>query len=197
MSSTPQTLSKNMPEPGVLVLVVGPSGVGKDTLIDGARVILAGAPGIVFVRREITRPAEAGGEDHAPVSRADFAARRAAGDYLLAWEANGHGYGAPARYADDLAAGRTVVLNASRTIVEEARVRFAPVRIASVTASPETLRTRLSGRARESALEIEARLARAAAAQVSGPDVTVISNDGPVDDGVAALAAVIRGAGGD
>jgi phosphonate metabolism protein PhnN/1,5-bisphosphokinase (PRPP-forming) len=182
-----------MPETGVLVLVVGPSGVGKDTLIDGARAALADNPHVVFAQREITRGTEAGGEDHVPVSSQDFAARRAAGAYLLCWEANGHGYGAPLALQDDLRAGRTVVLNASRTVVDEARARFAPVRIASITASPETLRSRLSGRARESALEIEARLARAAAAQVTGPDVTVISNDGPAADGVAALVAVIRG----
>lgn len=182
-----------MPETGVLVLVVGPSGVGKDTLIDGARAALADDPQVVFARREITRGTEAGGEDHVAVSPQDFAARRAAGAYLLCWEANGHGYGAPLALLDALAAGRTVVLNASRTVVDEARARFARVRIASITASSETLRSRLSGRARETALEIEARLARAAAAQVTGPDVTVISNDGPAAGGVAALVAVIRG----
>lgn len=181
-----------MLERGVLVLVVGPSGVGKDTLIEGARALLAGDPGIVFVRREITRPAEAGGEDHVPVSPADFAAQRAGGGYLLAWEANGHGYGAPILYKDDLAAGRTVVLNASRTVLDDARARLAPIRVAAITAAPDALRARLTARGRETPDEIEARVARAAALAVDGPDVAVITNDGPAEAGAAALAALIR-----
>ncbi len=194
MSLTPQTLSKDTPERGVLVLVVGPSGVGKDTLIEGARALLAGDPDIVFIRREITRPADAGGEDHAPVTPEAFAQRHAAGVYLLSWEANGHGYGALATYADDLAAGRTVVVNASRTVLDEARARLSPVRIVAITASPEALRARLVARGRETQAEIDARVGRAGMLPVVGDDVTVIANDGPPEAGAAALAAVIRGA---
>lgn len=193
MSSTQTPLSKSTPERGTLVLVVGPSGVGKDTLIEGARALLAGDPQVIFARREITRAADAGGEDHHPVTPAAFAARRAAGAYLLSWEANGHSYGASATYEGDLAAGRTVVLNASRSVLDAARARFAPVRIVAITAPPEALRARLAARGRESHAEIEARVARAGMLPVMGDDVTVIANDGPLDAGAAALAAVIRG----
>ena len=61
----------------MLVLVVGPSGAGKDTLIERAREALAGEARFRFVRREITRPEGAGGEDHIAVTPAAFAARRA------------------------------------------------------------------------------------------------------------------------
>ncbi|MEQ8195988.1 MAG: hypothetical protein RIB59_16025, partial [Rhodospirillales bacterium] len=57
---------------GSLILVVGPSGAGKDTLIDEVRKRFADEEKIVFARRCITRPPDAGGEDHVYLSRDDF-----------------------------------------------------------------------------------------------------------------------------
>ena len=59
----------------MLVLVVGPSGAGKDTLLGVAQNALAADARFRFVRRVITRPAHAGGEAHDAVSEAAFAQR--------------------------------------------------------------------------------------------------------------------------
>lgn len=173
--------------------MVGPSGVGKDSLIDGARVTLAGDPTVVFARREITRPADAGGEDHLGVDIDTFRARRAAGGYLLAWEAHGLGYGVPAELGERLASGATVVANVSRTVLDEARARLPQVRVVSVTVSPDVLEARLRQRGRENVEAIAERLARAGQFEVTGEDVTVIHNDGALAEGIARLVAAIRG----
>lgn len=176
---------------GVLNLVVGPSGVGKDSLIDAARAALAGDPSVVFPRREITRPADACGEDHVPVDPETFRERRAASAYALAWEAHGLGYGVPAAIADDLAAGHSVVVNVSRGVIDTARRTLAPVRVLSLTVPSEVLRSRLAARGRETAEEIEERVARAGAFTVEGPDVVTIVNDGPLAVASARLITAI------
>jgi phosphonate metabolism protein PhnN/1,5-bisphosphokinase (PRPP-forming) len=185
-------LSKSTAEAGRLVLVVGPSGVGKDTLLDGARAALAEDPSVVFARREITRPADAGGEDHDHVGEAAFRARWTEGEYLLAWEAHGFGYGLPVSLAAELAVGRTVVANVSRAVLDEARRRFGRVRVVSISASPATVARRLADRGREDAAGIEARLARADLFAAQGDDVIEVLNDGSPVEGVAALVAAIR-----
>jgi ribose 1,5-bisphosphokinase len=178
---------------GVLWLVVGPSGAGKDTLIDGARAALAGDPRFVFPRRDITRPADAGGEDHRAVDLAAFEAHRAAGGYVLSWGAHGLHYGVPVSVADDVAAGRAVVVNVSRGVIGEARRRFVHVRVISVTVPPEVLAARLAARGRESAAEIEARLQRAVSVDPGGEGVIPFVNDRPRAAAIEAFVAVLRG----
>jgi len=173
----------------MLVLVVGPSGAGKDTLLDAARQALAGDPRFRFVRRVITRPAEAGGEAHEAVTDAAFATR----DFALAWHAHGLHYGIPTDIAADLTAGRVVVANVSRGVIAEAATRF-PVRVIEVTAPPAVLASRLAARGRESAADVVARLAR----NVPVPDgvtIETVMNDATVEDGAARfLAALTRAA---
>lgn len=171
--------------------MVGPSGVGKDTLIDGARAALAQDPDVVFVRRDITRPAEAGGEDHQPVSESEFHRLEAAGAYALSWRAHGLCYGVPADILHDLAAGRRVVANVSRGVIDEARRQVGVVRVVSVSADPDQLTERLRRRGRESEAEITDRIARAQAYSVAGKDVVALRNDGSQEAGVMAMMSAI------
>jgi ribose 1,5-bisphosphokinase len=172
---------------GTLHLVCGPSGVGKDTLIDAAR---AARPDLVVPRRVITRPAEAGGEAHDAATPDAFAAMEAEGAFLLSWRAHGLAYGIPASAGAALAAGRHVLANVSRSVVAEARRRAAPVRVLLVTAPAEALARRLAARGREAEAEIARRLARAELEGPTGPDVVTIVNDDLAAAKAAFLAAL-------
>jgi phosphonate metabolism protein PhnN/1,5-bisphosphokinase (PRPP-forming) len=177
---------------GCLFLVVGPSGAGKDSLIAGARTALVADSAVFFARRYVTRPRAPGSEPHVAVSPTRFATLQRAGMFALHWRAHGVHYGIPANIEPVLAAGRCVVANVSRTVLDEARQRLAPVRVVDVQADAHTLRTRLLARGRESRQAVEARLARAQAVAVSGDDVVVLRNDAPLAVGVARLVALLR-----
>ena len=174
-------------EPGRLVLVVGPSGAGKDTLIAGARELLRGDPDVVFPRRAVTRPPFAG-EDHDSLSEQDFARRAALGTFALVWQAHGLRYGVPKSIDADIAAGRTVVCNVSRSVVATARARYARVTVALVTAPADVLATRLAARGRASDGALAARLTRVPEQLVA--DV-MIENVGLPVEGAAQLVATI------
>jgi ribose 1,5-bisphosphokinase len=139
-----------------------------------------------------TRVQDAGGEDHVEVSRETFDQRDASGAYALSWSAHGLGYGVPAAITGDIAAGRRVVVNVSRGVVEAARARFPKVRVVTITANAAILAQRLARRGRETKAEIEARLARAEAVEVSGDDVVEVRNEGEVVAGVAQLLEAIK-----
>ena len=131
---------------GVLILVVGPSGAGKDTLLNGVRAALGEHSTMRFVRRVITRaapgPGELGEEAHESVSEQEFEVREQAGDFALHWRAHGLRYGIPSDISMDLAQGRVVIANVSRAVVAEAAARF-PVGVIEVTAPGEMLAARL------------------------------------------------------
>ena len=176
---------------GRLVLVVGPSGAGKDTLIGYCRERLSGDPSVVFPRRVVTRE-ESAHEEHDTLDHGDFAGEIARGAYALHWRAHGLGYGVPAAILADLERGRSVVVNVSRAVVAEARHRFRPLTVALVTAPPDVLAARLSARGRESAADVDGRIGRVPATVV-GDDVVVIDNSGFVEEAGDRLLAVIRG----
>ena len=173
---------------GTLHLVVGPSGVGKDMLIDAARTA---RPDLLYPRRTITRPADAGGEAHRAMTPQAFAAAVAEGAFALHWQAHGLHYGVPACIEPALANGRPVLVNVSRGVIDAARARFSPLRVLSVTAPPAALAERLAGRGRESAADIAARLARAPYLLPSGADVWPIHNGGTPEEGITAFLAAL------
>ena len=85
-----------------------------------------------------------------------------------------------------------MVVNVSRAILDEARQQFSPLVVVSITAPSEVIEQRLMARGRETASEIADRIARAAAYDVTGPDVIVLSNDASLDAGVSKLVEILE-----
>lgn len=179
----------------MLILVVGPSGAGKDTLLNGARAQIGVHEPVRFVRRVITRPGDLSEEAHESVTEQAFLLREAAGDFALSWRAHGLHYGVPADIGTDLAQGRAVIVNVSRAVVAEAAEQF-PVVVIEVTAPPDVLARRLVARGREDGPDVARRLSRAIEVPLPVERHTVV-NDGTPEMGVARMVQAIRAARGD
>jgi ribose 1,5-bisphosphokinase len=175
--------------PGRIVLVVGPSGAGKDTLLNLARGACADDGSIIFPRRVVTRRASQA-EDNEELSLDGFRKAQAAGEFALHWEAHGHCYALPRRIEDDIRAGRTVVVNVSRTVIDAVRHAYANVVVVSITAPPEVLAERLTMRARGSDGQLDGRLSRAVD-DAAAPDVTIV-NVGDAADHARRLVKIIK-----
>ncbi len=151
--------------PGGWVIVCGPSGAGKDSLLQWVAEALADADhadGIVLARRIITRPVH-DSSPHAQCTDEEFDALLASGDLALHWSAHGVRYGVPARYREAIAAGAWVVVNGSRAHARRllaAGDAGVPLRIVLVTATPAMLAARLARRGREGERDVAARLVR-------------------------------------
>lgn len=176
---------------GSLVLVVGPSGAGKDTLIHYARERFRDDPRVVFPRRVITRPPSPETEDFLSVSQRNFEARLAAGDFALHWCAHGLAYALPVEIENALAEGRAVVANVSRRIVDEARQHSGRVRVVEVSAPPDLLAERLRERGREGEAGRRQRLSRTVPAPL-GADAVRLDNSGRIEIAGEALVRLIR-----
>jgi ribose 1,5-bisphosphokinase len=180
---------------GRLIYLIGPSGSGKDSLLDAARARLA-ERGCRIVRRVITRSAEAVGEEALGVSAQQFAGMEAQGAFALSWHANGLSYGIPREIDGWLASGNDVLVNGSRGHLQNARERYPNMLVVLLTVDQAVLRERLLARARESSAEIDARLARNARFNQrvladNDPTLLVLDNSGALENTVERLLASI------
>ena len=148
---------------GRLIVVSGPSGAGKDTLIRDA---LEAIPELALIASATTREPRRGevdGRDHVFLSREEFE-RWIEEDRLLEWaEYSGNLYGTPRQSVEELLEnGRSVILRVELQGARQIKERRPDAVMIFVRApSLEETRRRLESRATETSESLESRMATA------------------------------------
>lgn len=161
---------------GKLILVVGPSGAGKDTLIAAAIERMQSNYRFIFPKRLVTREVDPSLEDHLSISEDEYEKIFAAGDYTLAWRAHGLGYVIPSLVKEKIAQNKVAVCNVSRSVIAEAQETFPGTEVILITAPARIRAYRLAARGRETHEEIAARLTREGPYMPDDIKVTTIEN---------------------
>jgi len=171
----------------MLVIISGPSGVGKDTIVDALK-LRPHDPDYLYVVTCTTRarrPGEVDGVDYHFVDRETFAAQRAAGEFLEANEVHGNWYGTPRQQVrEGLAAGRDVILVIDVQGAQVVKEKVPGALLVFLTPpSLEDLFQRLRSRATETADELDLRQRNAAIelARQEDYDYVVTNETGQVE----------------
>jgi guanylate kinase len=191
--------------PGLLLIISGPSGVGKTTITHAIEREFAGRPrdggaGAVFSVSATTRPktpADREGVDYHFISDAEFDRLVAEGAFLEWANVFGKRYGTPRKWVEErLAEGRLVILEIDvQGAVNVKRAMPGALGIFVLPPSEEALLERLRARKREDDAAIQRRFAEAkreiAAARASGAYDVFIVND-VLERAVAEAVGVVR-----
>jgi guanylate kinase len=182
----------------MLVIVSGPSGVGKDTVIS-TLCLVPTQPERYFVVTSTTRPRreyEVDGVHYHFLTTEEFARKRRAGGFLEANLVHGHWYGTPRdEVRAALATGRDAILkiDVQGAAVVKHKVPEALL-VFLVPPSLEDLFSRLQSRATESADELDIRQRNAALelARQDDYDYVVPNETGQVARTAARIDEIIR-----
>ena len=178
---------------GGLILVVGPSGAGKDSILHGAAEALKADNRFIFPRRVVTRVSDAAAEDHETLSVQAFEAMQKAGGFILWWQAHGNHYGIPASVANELLTNHVVALNVSREIIPEATMKFPNLAVVEITADPELRIKRVTQRGREAAASAQNRALREVSPYPPMLNIHRIENNGTLAEAVVCFVTILRG----
>ncbi len=181
---------------GRLVYLMGPSGAGKDAVLQGLMALM-GDKNCYLAPRLVTRPAFEREAYSVSVSAAEFQQLEEQGGLALAWRAHGLAYGVPSVIDERLHEGCDVLVNGSRGYLPEACRRYRNLLPVLLTVDSSLLRQRLSSRGREGTAQITERLERnsrfAALPQHAGTNpVVTIDNSGPIGDAIGMLYTYLK-----
>ena len=170
--------------PGILFLVVGNSGSGKDSIISGA---LERYPRdlkeIKLARRYITRPPSEF-EDNYSITIDEYKAMEVQGKFALKWKIYGLNYGVPIEIDEWLNKGHFVIVNVSRMIINEARETYENLKVVFIEVPLEITIKRIKDRGRESGQLLQERMQRAEKNQKFPGADFVVNNSGELETAI-------------
>ncbi len=166
-----------------LIYVMGPSGAGKDSLLDWLKSKLPPQSPIHFAKRTIDRPLQPEGEQHESVDSPAFKRLQREKSFAMHWQANGRQYGVRHAELEPLQQRQWLLVNGSRAYLPEALRQFEGMTVLHISAGADILRARLLARQRETPEVVEARVQRAVAFSVPTSCHCVrVLNDTSLDD---------------
>jgi guanylate kinase len=183
------------PAPPILVVLSGPSGVGKDAALSGLRQLDRPWHFVITATTRSPRPGERDGVDHVFLDTDTFLKMRERDEFLETAEVYGRWYGTPrAQVRKALKDGKDVILRIDvQGVASVKAVAPEAVGIVIVPESLEDLRWRLTDRGSNASDDLELRLAaaREELAQVSLFDYRVVNRQGQLEQTVAEIDAII------
>jgi len=176
-----------------LFYIIGGSGAGKDSLIDYIQKYIPENLPVEFVRRYITRPSNAGGENHIALTVEEFQQYKDNEYFVMDWFSHNTHYGIGTEINCLLSKNISVVMNGSREYLSEAASKYPNIIPVLITVDPLILSERLFSRGRENYDEIQKRIAQAVSLEnsVKHPKLITVDNNSSLNVAGDALLNII------
>lgn len=179
---------------GRIVILSGPSGVGKDTVLDAWMAVNPRVAKVVTTTTRAPRPGEVPGEDYYFATPEEFEAKRLRGEFIEAKQVHGNWYASPLRETlDAVDQGRIAVLKIDVQGAAEAVTKLPdPITVFLMPPSAEELERRIRARAKDSEESIRLRVRNAVdeMAMADSYEHIVINDD--LAQAVESLNAVVE-----
>ncbi|AXX92345.1 hypothetical protein CPU12_06990 [Malaciobacter molluscorum LMG 25693] len=166
----------------IIILIVGASGVGKDSLLKQ----FINLENINIVKRYITRVADEN-EDNYYLSKKDFLDLKNADFFISSWFAHDNFYGISKNSLNN----KINIISVSRTVIDDFENMFNNVFTINITLNKSSLKQRLLKRGRESIFQIENRLKRVDF-EVKAKNLITFENDKPIVESAKNLIYIIE-----